>query len=756
MSVIPLQQTSFESNRYTAIRLTTYDADSAVNTDPGLYVVETTVSILLPKVVFGGFQGTLKDIRMFSGSVARERSTFSDCALSLGASYIRNVPNEAVTHVNNSFCVICASKLLYPEKGICTDTCDVQYASDSETHTCRFIGILQTTSLSVGCYAGCSSCYAYDSQTCVTCDNSGSFSFDSYNAACVTACPTGFVSVSSGGSSSSRYVCVPLETQLLTATLKNESETNLTVTFSSPIGLIQDTLNNNTVLVTMTYLNNPDNFTYTVELINATTIFINVTYTQSVPARFITVTFKDPSVIKTANGITLDSNYHILQLSAPNSYFLPVEENVKIDDIRNTVIILLCCALVFAFLFIYTGNAWIIWSIIDVFQLLNYLLYCNFDFPPNIYTVFDLLGIFNLRFIPSVLSIDTFPNQEPPPTLPIFQTTSFLYNGAKYIILYIAMILAFLISYCLTLIKWKDNIFKKKIMKAHLIVKIIVLRLYLFTYLELAMMFQVQINNPDFENQWNILSFALAVFFAIGSTIFLLLIMWSVQKRFGERSEVNAESSVMDLLEEYDLSTVIGRNFAFFLLIRKILTVPILLYLFQYPVYQMGLMINLTLNVSLWIVVEKIYKKLFYLVVNLVFEFGILAIYVIMFFLKVLEQFSTSTTSTDDMEESIGWAVVYIVISIISIFIFFGALFSCNLMYRLIVYLRARNAKREVTTHTTTEGDALADRTARNILLGDIELTNTELQKAAKMLDYAGESPVSPKKEKRSKTTNKK
>lgn len=722
---------------FTVVKFTVYDTTAAVvMTD--LQILNYTVSIRIPKVIIGGFIGTLKDVRFFSGTLARERSgAISDCGLSLGVSYLQSFSHQAPVQLNPAFCVICSTKLLYPELGTCNSSCPTFYKIDLATNTCRYTQTGIASIWKTGCDPSCQACYAYDSQTCISCTSNYNF-LDSSDS-CVASCPANYIATSISSSGLSSGACVPLETVRLSASIVNATDSTYNVVFSEPIVTTNAEIQSN-VIITMTNTDST-NGSCNSSLYNATVLTINCYYLQTMTERFLTVTFKDPSKIVTYYNKTLDSSSAVLQIYSGYAFVITSTENDSVMSIARTIEILLGCSAIFILMFIYTNNAWIVWSIIDCFQLLNYIQHINTQLPYNVQTVLEILGIFNLTFIKSVLDPNDFVNQTPPSSLTGYESTSFLYNASKYIIIYLVMGIAYLISFILTLIRWRDERFKLKVMRAYLIVKIMILRVYLFTYLEVAMMFNLQMKYYDLSTDQNIASFATAIVFGVGTTLILLLIMWNVQKKFSENASEHESSALMDLLEEFDLSTFISRNFAFFLLIRKILTVPILLYLFNYQTYQMGLIINLTLNVSLWIVVQKIYKKTVYFLVNIVFEFGFLAVCVTTFVFIILDQIGEKN---EGVKERIGWVVVYMIIVIIGIFMVFGSILALNLLGKLIKQLMGKQDRREITTsYTTTEGEGLREKDARNMLKYDIELSNIEANTSAEIFQsFAKNSSV--------------
>ena len=101
------------------------------------------------------------------------------------------------------------------------------------------------------------------------------------------------------------------------------------------------------------------------------------------------------------------------------------------------------------------------------------------------------------------------------------------------------------------------------------------------------------------------------------------------------------EKAISSLTEEYSDKTFISRNFMFWLLLRKVMIVPIIIYLPNQPLLQIGLFINLTLNLLLFLSIQEIYSKFSYTIINLVAELGLLGVGAFMFWLESYRKFKT-------------------------------------------------------------------------------------------------------------------
>lgn len=638
MITFPTSTTSYTYAKFVVYSL----AGSQILTD--LQYIPLSIQFTSPKVVIGGFIGVLKDIRFFSGTVTNAiiktgGSANNYCVLKFGSAY-NDLTSGVSVSATNAYCTICDSTTsLNQELGTCASPNSSDYVVDPNTNTYRFVGsapslkpTIGTTLIAgwnTGCSTNCSACYSSSNNSCISCSTNAIL--NPYDESCVITCPTNFVSLDNSTTSVSRTMCYPPEWVALNATLTAADSTFFVIQFNQNVQPNPPT----GIDFVMT---NGDQTNSTLLANTSSAYAVLFKYSNNMLERVVTATFSKPTQITTAStkggSISLDSDFATLYARANATSVITKAEQDKLNTLSTVLDILLYCCIGFVILFTLTDNLWIVWSMSDAFQLLNYLLYMEFVYPFNVDRIFQRLGIFNFRFIPSIINtaggMDTFPNQATNSPFKDYgyKSASFIFNCTNYMIVYAFMTIVSITTLMLCKVKYREISTQDTMHKVHLIVKIIFLRVFTLSYLEITMALIIQMANINLDDPANIASFLIAILFG-GTVVFVipLYFMWTIHKTHMEGSwKDNHDSAFADLLVEYDRSTFLSRNFPFFLLIRKAVIVPIVIFLKDIAIFQIGFTINLTLNVLLWFFVQKIYRKWSYVFINVVIEIGIFAV----------------------------------------------------------------------------------------------------------------------------------
>ena len=91
-----------------------------------------------------------------------------------------------------------------------------------------------------------------------------------------------------------------------------------------------------------------------------------------------------------------------------------------------------------------------------------------------------------------------------------------------------------------------------------------------------------------------------------------------------QKTNRKVRTTLRGVIRSYSSDTIISRNFVFYVLLRKIALAPILIYVRFYPLIQIGIIINLILNLLVIVLSMNIFKTPFTTIVEVASELGLL------------------------------------------------------------------------------------------------------------------------------------
>lgn len=159
----------------------------------------------------------------------------------------------------------------------------------------------------------------------------------------------------------------------------------------------------------------------------------------------------------------------------------------------------------------------------------------------------------------------------------------------------------------------------------------------------------LQITYASYKDLFSMISVVLAMVFAVIVIWFPINIIINIENIHKEQLQTkkNIDSFLKRIIREYRFDYFISRNFVFFLLLRNIAIVCVIIFLSSSPLTQSGAFINVSLFVSLWIAAMPIYNSPSYTVINLVALGGFGVIGLVLFWMIGNSTFSDQTELTE-------------------------------------------------------------------------------------------------------------
>ena len=338
-------------------------------------------------------------------------------------------PNSTATHCfsGNNTCVACTDSTQCshlsstPVCELAMGTCVECLANSDCTNPSKTLCSLSTNTCNVACTPNCLVCSTKTAcKVCIT----GYFLLNS--TYCVSSCPNGFiqndqtqacdlcdatcqtcsVEVDKCTSCFTPYIldgssCIPPHgNSPPTATIRSSSVDSQTfiLTFSSPMSLTAETLSQN-IQFSITDMNTTDYY-----LLNITkqsddiTFKITFNFTISIGVENLTATFTNKKVITDKNGLITNQD-SVSTPTIPFTYFTPGEiaATQAITSVGSTVSTTALSSTIGMFLA--GGAGGLLWAFLGLFQIINYLLYLNVNYPYNVVAFFKIFSVANVNSI---------------------------------------------------------------------------------------------------------------------------------------------------------------------------------------------------------------------------------------------------------------------------------------------------------------------------------------------------------------------
>ena len=373
-------------------------------------------------------------------------------------------------------------------------------------------------------------------------------------------------------------------TARLTYLRKTDTQFELLLTFSEPIqyqGNPQDT-------ITLSF-DKLRLFEFTAmrsDLAQAySPISISVTPLESVRSNSqLTLQFQDFSTVTDLSGNKIASRE--VSVIIPDHLELTISEAIS-SAMRGTSPATAAVTSLSAVTSAFSGSNFnMIWSFVDILQLINYIVYMSAFMPDNLRTFLRALSFANFEFIPSVLDGHTNDYFGPPPQPFVIEDMSsdFIINIGNMITIWLGLVLLYLV---LALLAWC-------LPSAPVLSKVktwfkytVFLSCGLESFLQLALAICLQLRQPSPQSTLGGFSLALCAFVVAYLSYIVYLAVTKVALQSGgvlrhkmHRWKYGA------LYREYREDGVVSRSFLLALTVRRLLFVLFLVFLPDFPLVQ--------------------------------------------------------------------------------------------------------------------------------------------------------------------------
>lgn len=299
-----------------------------------------------------------------------------------------------------------------------------------------------------------------------------------------------------------------------------------------------------------------------------------------------------------------------------------------------------------------------LWGLIEALQLINYLSFMSVSFPDNLKAFLRALNFANFAFLPGF--VDNIEEFESPPEPFEAQkwSSGFIANSNNIITLWIAVLGGFLLVWLLKslfpVFSWLRKLFQ-------LFTYSIFLRCALETCLQLCLTISLQLRTPIPTQITGYLSLLMAIFALIG----LILLHFTLISQVTCKSYQVVESErhrerLETLYEGLKVRSQVTRSFTLFQTGRKALFTVSLVYLSPFPLPQALFLLALNGVLTLILAIIRPYKAK--LTGNVFWCASELLLTLVLGLISVLTQ-----GLSFDQRNRLGWAVIALLISLISL-----------------------------------------------------------------------------------------
>jgi len=327
---------------------------------------------------------------------------------------------------------------------------------------------------------------------------------------------------------------------------------------------------------------------------HSTAAIINLTPQEHVRAgALLSLSFADPQTIRDAKGNALASSQ--LSLKLEDSYTPTTSVTVQkamqaAGPLAGAVASTAALNTVFG-----SSNFNAVWSLVDILQLINYLLYMSTALPDNLKAFLRQLSFANFEFIPSFF--DSVGDEFAGPPAPFASEgvgTDFLINIGNMVTVWAALLGAFLIlailCYCLPNSRLLSRL-------KSLFVYSVFIRCGTESFLQLTLAVCLQLREAAPHHTFGGFSLAASLLVAVYLGLLLVLAVIKVALKSPlVLSEKQYFTRFGSLYEAFKLESRIARSFLLVQNSRRLLFIVLLVFFYQWPLLQAILCFVLSLG----------------------------------------------------------------------------------------------------------------------------------------------------------------
>ena len=288
--------------------------------------------------------------------------------------------------ISTTLCAIAGSA-----PGICTPRCVTNCLECYNSTNCKRCLSAHYLLNTTACLTTCPDGYMENNKT-MTCD------------LCDPTCQTCDVNINNCTSCYSPYVLdkhtcrAPLGIPPLTATLKSTSDPQtFLLTFSNPMAITSETLVED-LRFSLTNMNPSEYYLLNItEQPDNKTFRITFNFTRSLGIETLTVSFSNKRAIVDKNGLIMVQDS--ASAATVRFTFFTMAEKAAAEALTNVGSSVSDAALTSSVGMFFAGGGGILWAFLGIFQIVNYLLYLNVNYPYNVVAFFQLFSVSSINAI---------------------------------------------------------------------------------------------------------------------------------------------------------------------------------------------------------------------------------------------------------------------------------------------------------------------------------------------------------------------
>ena len=689
-------------------------------------------------------------------------------------------------HCSSGTCVECTSnsQCLTPTAPICSSNQCVPCTSDAE---CSAISSESKCNIATGtcsspCTEFCSICAS--TTTCAACDPS----YYLKNGTCVQNCGSGFFeytfSLASSpittyqGCSPCDFTCKECQSKadkctacnspyslsnfecrstlpVLTVSLQATSNPQVfQLVFSRSMNISGDLKNN--LLINFSKLSPNDfNLTSVTPKSNATIYELKFEFQKSVGAQILNVTFIDQRLVVDTHG------FFVSQSSAQTdtirfTYFSPQEKELLNSASSAGTATTSSAMASSAVIAVIAGNPALLLALMSVFQITNYFLYMNVNYPENVNAFFELFSISSFSFIPNpieVLAPEIYEEMQVPLTSP----PKFLDNelDARFLNSCGLMLTGWgIVGVSYLIIRFLLFAFRMQGLLSRLFLYFrskfewgLIISTLIGSFPNLFLAAILQINNLNFQGSLNqgssIMGLATGIV-CLSAPFLSIYLLDSTSNEWGSRSHHERYQSLYNgfkLLADEEEENVTPpetayyrRNFLAIIFLRKMAYLSALLFMYDVPLLQLAGTCGSGVIMLIFMLKFKPYAQSRDAWLNVGSEIILLVIHLVIF---ILAGDDITQRLSDNQRKNVGWVIVGLCSLLVVYNCYFVLVEQIDQIRSFIRYLiRLRSSKKAKTynANLTTSLDkthsslhvpgSISAETTNKIEKNDEDLTN--------------------------------
>ncbi|CAD8111020.1 unnamed protein product [Paramecium primaurelia] len=449
------------------------------------------------------------------------------------------------------------------------------------------------------------------------------------------------------------------------------------------------------------------------------TLMINISFTRSSRDEILIIKFHNITQIQSFLG------YHQqnvdIQCNIPQLIF--IEETtilqVEITTRSNSYLLYFLGAMCLISLFL--GGIDVFYNLLDNLQMLSYFKYLNIQYPYNMNVYFELFGFAQVNFINILLEdldvLDPIIDQNQLKKIPKnistdYQTPLLLINVSTIIIIWISLGGLYCISKIIPKIfysikfkfysDFEENPMIIKISIYYLAIKYVVihfcyivtseffysglLRLHMTTAYEYILSIMLQLQSLELYSQNGFISLN-SYFALIAAVLYLLSIYFIIQ--LSEMKEYSIKccsvkqkyGSVFEGLNKKSIS----KYYNSILLIKKLVFMIILVFTYDFPIFQVCSITLLSVLMGLFIIIFKPLEDRYEYIKQLSCEISIIFT---LFFLIILAFNNELKFFTYETQQGTGWVCVFFMTTLLCIQLIIDTIQQWKFLYKKFRFIR--------------------------------------------------------------------